>query len=1218
MEPATPSRSAFSRVALIIVFAVAYFIAGKLGLKLAFVHVQVSAVWPPTGIALAVLLLWGYRLWPGVLLGAFLVNVTTGAVAVPQTLAALGIAAGNTLEALLGAYLVQRFAGGRRAFRRAQHVFTFTAAAMVSTAVSATFGVTALSLAGLTPWPLDPAIWLNWWIGDTVGALVFAPLLILGALDAGWRWARSRVVEAGILLLTACVLPLVAFTRVLPPTPPRTSLAFLCIPPLLWAAFRFGGRGVALTMLPISGIGIWGAISHGLMAGELPPEAVLLELQVYLGMMSVMFLAVAAEVSHRRQHELTLERHAGILREQAKVVELAPLLVRDTDDRIVRWNAGAEGLYGFTSAEARGKISHTLLQTRFPEPLERIRAKLFAEGSWQGEVLHKTREGREVVVASRHILHRDKHGAPSAILEVSNDVTELKRAQEKFQLAVESAPNAMVMVNQQGRIVLANRQTENLFGYSRTELMGQSVEVLVPARFRERHPEHRQSFFSEPHARPMGAGRDLYGLRKDRTEFPVEIGLNPIETEEGTWVLSAIVDISERKRAQESLRESAERLQLALEAGRMGVWEWDMASGRVTWSTGLEAIHGLAPNTFGGTFEAYIADAHPEDRPLVMQSITRSLQEKVDHDIEYRIVRPDGGTRWVQGKGRVIQDPRGNVLGMSGVCMDITDRKQAEQERRSLLAREQAARTEAERANRLKDEFLATVSHELRTPLAAVLGWAQLLQSSSLDESTRERALRVIEHNSKIQAKLIEDILDVSRVVSGKLLLDLHPVQVPAIIDAAIETIRPAAESEGVRIETVIEPDVGAVQGDSERLQQVVWNLLSNAVKFTPRGGRIEVHLERRDSQMEIRVSDTGEGIQAEFLPHVFDAFRQADGSSSRRHGGLGLGLAIVRQVVELHGGTVHAYSDGPGAGTTFTIRLPLLAKDPFRKDGAPESLPETVPALSGLRVLVVEDDPDTRQLLTVLLENHGVNVTATASTREAVQAFRLNRPDVLISDIGLPGEDGYALLRQIRALGAEKGGDIPALALTAYARSEDREQALAAGFQMHLPKPINPLLLTRAIENVARTGPAIADRTEKEPSRRIAFKVAVIDDAKDVADLFAMTLRDMGHEVHIFYDGPAALNQIGAIRPDIVFSDISMHEMNGYELVKRLREMPGLRDSTFVAITGFGQAEDGGHTLRAGFDYHLVKPLLLPQLRAFFAELAKRDSLSRAAAGLE
>jgi PAS domain S-box-containing protein len=933
----------------------------------------------------------------------------------------------------------------------------------------------------------------------------------------------------------------------------------------------------------------------------------LLEVQVYLGVTAIMVLAVAAEVSHRRRLEQALELQAETLRQQANVVDLAPLLVRNTSDCITRWNSGAERLYGFTPSEAAGKDAQTLLQTRFPEPPADIRAKLFTDGQWQGELRQKTRDGQEIVVASQWVLHRDKHGEPEAILEVDNDITELKRAEERFHLAVESAPNAMVMVNQDGRIVLANTQTEKLFGYRRDELMGQPVEILVPAQFRSGHPDYRRGFFAEPQARPMGAGRDLYGLRKDGTEFPVEIGLNPFTTNEGTWVLSAIVDITERKRLDSELRGNAERLQLTLEAGSMGVWEWEIASGRVSWSSGLEAIHGLAPGAFGGTFEDCFRDAHPDDRPAVMQSITRSLEENVDHDIEYRIICPDGGIRWVQGKGRAVHDASGNTVGMAGVCADVTERKRAEEERAHLLVREQASRTEAERANRLKDEFLAIVSHELRTPLTAVLGWAKLLRSGRLDESTSERAFEVIERNAKIQAKLIDDILDLSRVVSGKLLLDLHAVQLPATINAAIETVRPDAESKGVQIETVLDCDAASVQGDAERLQQVVWNLLSNAVKFTPGGGRVEVRLERLESHVEIKVSDTGKGIQAEFLPHVFDPFRQADASPSRMHGGLGLGLAIVQRLVDLHGGTVQAYSDGLGTGATFTVRLPLVAGDLVRKDKgrAHDTLREAVPALRGLRALVVEDDPDTRHFLTILLESHGVKVSGAASAKEALQVFSANRPDVLICDIGLPGEDGYALLRQVRALGADKGGNTPALALTAYAGLEDRQRVLAAGFQMHVAKPMDPLLLTRAIEQIVRTPLAVADKAPKKRSRRTVFKVVVVDDSKDLADLFAAVLREMGHDVHVFHDGPAALAQIGKIKPEIVFSDISMRQMDGYQLAKRIREMPELRSSTLVAMTGFSQGGAAGHTLRAGFDYHLVKPVLGPQLSAFFAALA-------------
>ena len=493
----------------------------------------------------------------------------------------------------------------------------------------------------------------------------------------------------------------------------------------------------------------------------------------------------------------------------------------------------------------------------------------------------------------------------------------------------------------------------------------------------------------------------------------------------------------------------------------------DLSGVITSWNGGAQRIFEYtAHEAIGQPISVIAAPDHLDEMPNILKRIKQG--ERIDH---FETVRRTKSGKLVNVSLTIspVRDATGRVVGASKVARNITERKQAEQERQNLLARELAARSEAERANRLKDEFLATVSHELRTPLAAVLGWAQLLNSAELDEPSRNRAVNTIEHNAQIQAKLIEDILDVSQIVSGKLRLDLRPVQLPAIIDAAIETIRPAAEAKGVRMEREIDADRCSVEGDSARLEQVVGNLLSNAVKFTPRGGRVEVRLEQGDSQVELRVSDTGEGIQTEFLPYVFDAFRQADASSSRKHGGLGLGLAIVRQLLDIHGGSVRAHSDGPGTGTTFTVLLPLSAKEAAVFPGA---LGRTAPALNGIRVLVVEDNSDTRQLVTALLENQGAEVTATASAPEAFQAFRLNRPDVLLSDIGMPGEDGYALLRRIRAWEAQDAakGNVPAVAFSAYVRPEDRQQALAAGFLTHLPKPISQLHLTRAIQNAVRS----------------------------------------------------------------------------------------------------------------------------------------------------
>ncbi len=392
------------------------------------------------------------------------------------------------------------------------------------------------------------------------------------------------------------------------------------------------------------------------------------------------------------------------------------------------------------------------------------------------------------------------------------------------------------------------------------------------------------------------------------------------------------------------------------------------------------------------------------------------------------------------------------------------------------LARETEARRSAEDANRLKDEFLATLSHELRTPLNAILGWSQMLQTHNLGAEETERALATIERSARAQNQLIDDILDVSRIITGKLRLDVRAVDLSNIIAAAVEAARPAAEAKNIRLQTLLDPQAGPISGDPDRLQQVVWNLLSNSVKFTPKGGRVQARLERVNSHVEIVVADTGKGIEAEFLPYVFDRFRQSDGSMTRRHGGLGLGLAIVRQIVELHGGNVSVESDGENQGATFTVQLPLL---PVRREAASDirrvhpaaeggALPDCPPELDRLNVLLVDDEADSRELLKLVLDLCGAEVTTANSAAEAFAAFAGRKFDILISDIGMPGEDGFSLIGRIRDLPNEEGGAVPAIALTAYARSEDRVQALRSGFQMHVAKPVEPIELIVAVANLA------------------------------------------------------------------------------------------------------------------------------------------------------
>jgi signal transduction histidine kinase/CheY-like chemotaxis protein len=405
--------------------------------------------------------------------------------------------------------------------------------------------------------------------------------------------------------------------------------------------------------------------------------------------------------------------------------------------------------------------------------------------------------------------------------------------------------------------------------------------------------------------------------------------------------------------------------------------------------------------------------------------------------------------------------------------------QQAADERKVLLDSERAARIAAERMSDIKDEFLATLSHELRTPLNAILGWSQVLRSSPKEQTDYVKGLETIERNARVQTQLIEDLLDMSRITSGKLRLDVQRLQPASIIEAAVETVRPAADAKGISIDTILDPSAGPIAGDPGRLQQVLWNLLSNAIKFTPRDGRVQVRLERVSSHVEITVADTGIGLASEFLPHLFERFRQGDASTTRKFGGLGLGLSIVKSLVEMHGGQVIATSPGEGLGTTVTVHLPLTAmhRHSDRRDrphpGTQHAgaTPRPVAELEGLSVLVVDDQPDARDLIKRVLEDSGAEVMTAGTTEEALVLVEAVKPDVLVSDIGMPGADGYELLKRVRALGPDRGGRVPAIALTAFARSEDRTRALRVGFLVHVSKPVDPSELVATVASVARRG---------------------------------------------------------------------------------------------------------------------------------------------------
>jgi PAS domain S-box-containing protein len=515
-----------------------------------------------------------------------------------------------------------------------------------------------------------------------------------------------------------------------------------------------------------------------------------------------------------------------------------------------------------------------------------------------------------------------------------------------------------------------------------------------------------------------------------------------------------------------------------------------------SWNSGAQRIFGYAADEIIGKHVTVLIPAdHIDEEPKILARIKAG--DRIDHYETVRVAK-DGTLIDISLTVSPIRDAQGKIIGASKIARDIRARKQAEEtlleqtvENARLYEAAQKARAEAEKAaadnerlyrqaqeaSQLKEEFLATVSHELRNPLNAILGWSRMLRLGQVAEDGVTKALETIERNAQTQAQLIDDLLDVSRIITGKLRMDVRPADPNLFIEAAIEAVRPAAEARGVRLQKIMDTSAVSVPGDPIRLQQVVWNLLSNAIKFTARGGLVQLRLERVNSHVEISVSDTGQGIASEFLPHVFDRFRQADQRTTRQHGGMGLGLAIVKNLVELHGGTVRAASPGIGEGSTFTVRLPVLPVyqvdpeggrvHPTARDLLPQ--PEIDDRLDGTTILVVDDEPDARELLTVGLERCGAQVKAAASVTEAFRAIAVQIPDVLISDIGMPDEDGYELIRKLRLMPEEKGGKIPSIALTAYARVEDRLRALRSGYQMHVPKPVELAELVAVVDSLVK-----------------------------------------------------------------------------------------------------------------------------------------------------
>jgi PAS domain S-box-containing protein len=754
------------------------------------------------------------------------------------------------------------------------------------------------------------------------------------------------------------------------------------------------------------------------------------------------------------------------------------VFMTDLEGRLLSWNPGVESLLGYAEEEWVGRHGSVIFTPQDRERgahLQEMETAL-REGRAEDKRWHVRKDNSRFWADGFLMLLKDGRGEARGFAKILRDDTEakltqerLRESEERFQRVVELSPDA-IAVHAEGVVLFINTAGARLLGAAGPEqIVGKSIAELI-------HPDYHAHV--RERLEKMGRGEpqppaEIKFIRLDGTELYGELASAPLLYQGRPAVQAVVRDLTSRRRAEEALRESERRFRLIfnqqfqfmailspegvlvdvneLPLRAVGITR-EQVLGRLFWETPW--WEGLPEMQAG--WPARLAEAARSDGPVFSVDAYQAAD----------------GSRIAEASITAVRDASARVEFFIVQASDITERKRAEEERERLLR-------EAQEANRLKDEFLATVSHELRTPLTAILGWAHLMRGGQVGGDGMPRALETIERNARAQAQLIDDLLDVSRIVTGKLRLDLMPVNPDSFIDPAIEAVRPAAESKAVRLQKVIDTGVGPVMGDPARLQQVVWNLLSNAVKFTPRGGQVRVSLGRVNSQVEIAVTDTGAGIAPEFLPYVFDRFRQADQRTNRQHGGLGLGLAIVRHLVELHGGSVRADSAGEGAGATFTVTLPVAPI--YRREDAEErerpiagdtprayDCPER---LDGLRILVADDEPDARELLAIGLGHCGAEVTIASSAREALAAIEREKFDVLVSDIGMPGEDGYELIRRVRSLPDEAGGRTPAVALTAYARTEDRLRALRAGFEMHAAKPVELTELVVIISNLTRRG---------------------------------------------------------------------------------------------------------------------------------------------------
>jgi len=811
-----------------------------------------------------------------------------------------------------------------------------------------------------------------------------------------------------------------------------------------------------------------------------------------------LILLAFEDITERRKLQLANEVQQQWLQVTLSSIGDA-VIATDADARVTFLNPTAERMTGWTAAQARGQPLHEVFnivneETRFL--VESPVSKAIRMGAIVGLANHTVliaRDGTEWPIDDSAAPIRDDDGKITGVIMVFHDITErraservLEQSEYRRRIALDSAELGTWHVDPATKALTCDQRFRDIFGVPDAQWLDYEPVIAIM------HPDDQPRILEAIAAATRPENPALYDieyrivhsdgsirwvLAKGRVNFTNPGRGQPLRRAvsfDGT-----VADITDRKAAEKALEVSEVRYRRLFEAAHDGILVLNVEDRRIA------EVNPFMVDLLGYPREYFVGKELWEIGVFTDKAESQAALQQVKETGSIRfenkpMLDRNGRRHEVEIVANIYQEDHSPVIQCN--IRDISERKRFEDEREAHLHNEQLLRMEAETANRAKDLFLATLSHEMRTPLNAIVGWIRILRGESCDAADLHEGLEVIQRNTTAQVQLIEDVLDVSRIVSGKLRLEIKPCELIESIRAGVEVIRPAAEARDITLTMQLDPAASRTSCDAARIQQVVWNLVSNAVKFTPKGGNVRVMLNREQSSLRIAVTDSGQGISPELLPFVFDRFRQADSSTRRRFGGLGLGLSIVKHIVEMHGGTAEAASDGPGRGSTFTIRLPIRAVR-INEDGddepseaergaiAASAIVQDVVRLDGVRVLIVDDEPDARRLLTRVLEDAGAHVTAAASAAEALDALAKSRPDILVSDLGMPDEDGFDLIRRVRARGYSVK-DLPAVALTAFVHKEDQRRTLLAGFQIHISKPVDPHDLTAVVASLSgRTG---------------------------------------------------------------------------------------------------------------------------------------------------